>query len=86
MTAALLDYAGIKECARFEQVLANYGLETTGRGAKKMTWCPFHDDSSPSCSINLEKSCSIALLAVKADRSWISWRRWSIARYTERPS
>jgi DNA primase len=55
MTEASLDYGEIKKHARFEQILVNYGLETTGRGAEKMTWCPFHDDSSPSCSINLEK-------------------------------
>ena len=55
MTDKPIDYGAIREQARFETVLAIYGLETRGHGAERMTWCPFHDDKSPSCSINLEK-------------------------------
>ncbi len=55
MTRTTVDYAAIRDQARFETVLANYGLETRGHGAERMTWCPFHDDRSPFCSINLEK-------------------------------
>ena len=55
MTGKPIDYGVIKDQARFETVLAIYGLETRGHGAERMTWCPFHDDGSPSCSINLEK-------------------------------
>lgn len=49
------DFASIKEQARFETVLAKYGLETKGHEAEQMTLCPFHDDRSPSCSFNLDK-------------------------------
>jgi DNA primase len=55
MTSNDLDFADIKNQARFEAVLANYGLETTGQAAERMTKCPFHDDRSPSCSLNLDK-------------------------------
>ncbi len=55
MTGKSIDYGAIKDQARFETILAIYGLETRGHGAERMTWCPFHDDKSPSCSINLEK-------------------------------
>ena len=55
MTGKPIDFRAIKDQARFETVLAIYGLETRGHGTERMTWCPFHDDGSPSCSINLEK-------------------------------
>ena len=55
MTGKPIDFCAIKDQARFETVLAIYGLEIRGYGAERMTWCPFHDDRSPSCSINLEK-------------------------------
>jgi DNA primase len=55
MTGSYPDYGAIRDQARFETVLANYGLETRGHGAERMIWCPFHDDRTPSCAINLEK-------------------------------
>jgi DNA primase len=55
MTNDNLDFAAIKNQVRFEAVLANYGLEATGQGPEQMIKCPFHDDRSPSCSINLGK-------------------------------
>jgi DNA primase len=55
MTATEQDFAAIKAQARFDIVLARYGLETTGQGAERMIRCPFHDDRTPSCAINLDK-------------------------------
>lgn len=55
MTNDDLDFAAIKNQVRFEAVLANYGLEATGQATEQMIKCPFHDDRSPSCSINLGK-------------------------------
>ena len=55
VTGKPIDFRAIKDQARFETVLAVFGLETRGYGDERMTWCPFHDDGSPSCSINLEK-------------------------------
>lgn len=48
-----LDFTEVKAGARFEQVLDYYGIEVRGRGNQRMALCPFHDDSQPSCSINL---------------------------------
>ncbi len=53
MTTTHPDFGAIRSQARFETVLANYGLKTRGQGAERMILCPFHDDRSPSCSINL---------------------------------
>jgi len=50
-----MDFGAIRDQARFETVLAFYGLETRGHGAERMIRCLFHDDSSPSCSVNLDK-------------------------------
>ena len=55
MTKMHPDFGAIRDQARFETVLANYGLETRGQGVERMIRCPFHDDRSPSCSINLDK-------------------------------
>jgi DNA primase len=49
------DYAAIRDQVRFETILTSYGLEMRGQGAERMIRCPFHDDGSPSCSVNLEK-------------------------------
>jgi len=49
-----LDFTEVKAGARFEQVLGYYGIEVRGRGSQRMALCPFHADSQPSCSINLE--------------------------------
>lgn len=55
MTGTSIDFDGIRAAARFEPVLVHYGLEVGGRGAERMIRCPFHDDRSPSCAVNLEK-------------------------------
>jgi DNA primase len=55
MTRKAVDFAAIREQVRFEEVLRAYGIEVKGQGVERMIRCPFHDDTSPSCSINLEK-------------------------------
>ena len=43
MTAHRIDFKTIKRAARFERVLAYYGIELGGgRGAQRKTLCPFH--------------------------------------------
>ena len=49
------DYSVIRDQVRFETILGSYGLEMRGQGAERMIRCPFHDDGSPSCSVNLDK-------------------------------
>jgi DNA primase len=41
--------------ARFEPVLTHYGLSPEGRGPQKTLLCPFHDETTPSCKVHLEK-------------------------------
>lgn len=55
MTTTHPDFGAVRDQARFETVLANYGLKARGQGAERMILCPFHDDRSPSCSINLDR-------------------------------
>lgn len=50
-----IDYKRLKENARFEPVLAHYGLEVKPRGAELVGHCPFHDDKEPSFAVNVEK-------------------------------
>jgi DNA primase len=44
-----------KEEASFEQILQHYGVKVRGLGRQRMALCPFHGDTTPSCSINLER-------------------------------
>ena len=55
MTKQLIDFAELRRLARFEPVLAHYGLKPLGRGAQKTILCPFHAEKDPSCKVNLEK-------------------------------
>ena len=55
MTTMHPDFGAIRYQTRFETVLAHYGLEARGQGVERMIRCPFHDDRSPSCSINLDR-------------------------------
>ena len=50
-----VDFAAIKEQVRFEAVLAQYRIEVRGQGAERMIRCPFHDDGTPSCAVNLDR-------------------------------
>jgi DNA primase len=55
MSRPPIDYGVIRERACFESILSRYGLKPNGFGEERMIRCPFHDDRTPSCSINLEK-------------------------------
>lgn len=49
------DFDAVRAQASFETVLARYGLEARGSGVESMIHCPFHDDRTPSCSVNLDR-------------------------------
>ncbi len=55
MTERFLDFDAVRDQAHFETVLQRYGLEAKGQGAERMIRCPFHDDRTPSCSVNLDR-------------------------------
>ncbi|MCH2095199.1 MAG: CHC2 zinc finger domain-containing protein [Rhodobacteraceae bacterium] len=52
----LLDFTKIRDAIHFQTVLDHYDLKPEKPGTKQVKInCPFHDDSTPSLSINLEK-------------------------------
>ncbi|WP_299632364.1 CHC2 zinc finger domain-containing protein [uncultured Roseobacter sp.] len=52
----LLDLVAIRNNTPFSDVLAHYGLTPEKPGGKQVKIrCPFHDDKTPSCSINQER-------------------------------
>jgi DNA primase len=54
-TAHRIDFKAIKRAARFERVLAYYGIELrSGHGAQWKALCPFHPDTRPSLNVNLD--------------------------------
>lgn len=55
MTEPWIDFAELRRRARFEPVLARYGLTLVGKGSQRSLRCPFHDEKKPSCKINLER-------------------------------
>lgn len=55
MKARTVDFQAIKEHARFETVLAHYGIWLAGPGAERSTLCPFHLESVPSFRVNVER-------------------------------
>jgi DNA primase len=55
MTKEWIDFRHVKANAAFEPVLEHYGLETVGRGEQRAILCPFHNETKPSCKINLDK-------------------------------
>ena len=50
-----VDFAKVRERLRFEDVLSHYGIAYPEGRIQLKLHCPFHDDSTPSCSIILEK-------------------------------
>jgi DNA primase len=50
-----LNFERTKESANFEQILQHYRVKIRGAGKQRMALCPFHRDTKPSCSINLER-------------------------------
>jgi DNA primase len=55
MPQPFIDFVHVKESASFEQVLAYYNLQLTGRGAQRAVLCPFHRERRPSCKIELDR-------------------------------
>jgi DNA primase len=51
-----LDLARLKREASFALVLDRYGIKALGKGGQRMALCPFHADTTPSCSIHLERN------------------------------
>ena len=51
----LLDFTAVRERVSFDDVLAHYDLQPNRTGPQIKIPCPFHEDSTPSCSINREK-------------------------------
>ena len=50
-----IDFTALRHRARFEPVLDHYGFSPQGRGPQKTLLCPFHEETEPSCKVNLEK-------------------------------
>src|SRR3954469_17496681 len=51
--ASRIDFKWIKEQADFLKVLAHYKIEVFGKGTSRSIHCPFHQDKTASCKINL---------------------------------
>ena len=49
-----IDFKHVKAHASFGRVLEHYELDAIGSGAQRAILCPFHDETNPSCKINLE--------------------------------
>jgi DNA primase len=47
------DFKHLKQEADFLEVLAHYDAKTVGRGVSRAILCPFHNDKTPSCKVNL---------------------------------
>lgn len=51
----LLDFTAIRNDISFDDVLAHYDIAARATGPQIKISCPFHEDATPSCSINREK-------------------------------
>lgn len=55
--AEFISFEFVKEHASWEAVLASYGIEVARKsGMELKALCPFHDDTKPSFSANMEKN------------------------------
>ena len=50
-----IDFTALRHRARFEPVLDHTASKLLGRGPQKTLLCPFHEETEPSCKVNLEK-------------------------------
>lgn len=50
-----IDFTAVREALGFPAVLQNYGIDHPGGQSQFKVHCPFHEDNTPSCSINTEK-------------------------------
>ena len=54
--AGLIDFTAIRQSVSFADILTHYDLSPEKPGSKQVKiHCPFHEDRTPSCSINIEK-------------------------------
>lgn len=52
-----IDFNLVKETAkpRFGEILERYGLAGEQKGSEVLLRCPFHDETKPSCRVNIER-------------------------------
>ena len=50
-----VDFAKVRAALTMPDVLLHYGINHQSNRAQIKVHCPFHEDSTPSCSINLEE-------------------------------
>jgi DNA primase len=50
-----IDFAYVKTNANFQAVLGHYNIDNQGDGDEIRCNCPFHDDETPSLSVNTDK-------------------------------
>lgn len=50
-----IDFAKVRAALTFDEVLTHYDLAPADQKTQTKINCPFHDDATPSCSINREK-------------------------------
>lgn len=51
-----INFQTVRENLDFAEVLAHFGFQTKANGQDQVKiHCPFHDDSNPSCGVNLSK-------------------------------
>ena len=51
-----VNFKTVRDGLEFEAVLSHYGFDSRANGKDQVkVHCPFHDDSNPSCGINLAR-------------------------------
>lgn len=55
MASAWLDFDAIRRQASFATILEYYKLKVIGVGARRFILCPFHQEATPSCSVELTR-------------------------------
>jgi DNA primase len=55
MASGWLDFDAVRRQACFSSILRHYCLRMVGTGEQRFILCPFHKETTPSCSIHLSK-------------------------------
>lgn len=50
-----INFKQVKETANFQMVLDHFGIQGKEHGSEVSILCPFHNEKTPSCKVNLEK-------------------------------
>lgn len=77
MVQQFIDFAYVKANADFRDVLKHYAIGAKGGGDELRCQCPFHDDETPSMSVNLNKkvfTCHAASCGEKGNILEFVWR------------